>query len=246
MPGSGSFAREANYPRGRTDMLSCPLCQTTQVRPSHRRGILERGPLTWVGVLPFRCGQCQTRFYTIALNDPRRQRSGDDTLSITDQVRAPRWRANVPAVITVYTPGQEAVVLNGVAMNASLEGACLRLSTVLAKGSLVGVAFEGGPSRLGSVRWVMPQQDSEALHGIRFQVSMERRGVHSRRYRRLRLRRVIRQVLIGVIGLIFIATAAFAVNWLVEGLRTYDPKYYEPKDLDRQAYEKERAKAAQK
>jgi hypothetical protein len=52
--------------------------------------------------------------------------------------------------------------------------------------------------------------------------------------------------LIAVIGLAFIATAALAVNWLVEALRTYDPKYYEPKDLDRQAYEKERAKEGQK
>lgn len=227
-------------------MLSCPVCQTTQVRPSHRRGILERGPLTWVGVLPFRCGQCQTRFFRVALNDLRRRRSGDDASSITDHVRAPRWRANVPAVITVYAPGQEAVVLNGVAMNASLEGACLRLSTALSEGSLVGVALEGGPSRLGSVRWVTPQRDSDVLHGIRFQASMERRGVHSRPYRRLWLRHVVRRGLIALIGLVFIATAAFAVNWLVEALRTYDPKYYEPKDLDRQAFEKSRAKEGQK
>ena len=227
-------------------MLSCPVCQTTQVRPSHRLGILERGPLTWVGILPFHCGQCQSRFFKFALNDPRRRRPGEESTSITHQLRTPRWRTNVPAVITIQAPGQEAVVLNGVAMNASLEGACLRLSTALSEGSLVGVAFEGGPSRLGSVRWVTPQKGSDILHGVRFQVSMERRGVHSRPDRRLWLRRVVRRGLIAVIGLAFIATAALAVNWLVEALRTYDPKYYEPKDLDRQAYEKERAKEGQK
>lgn len=227
-------------------MLTCPVCQATQIRPSHRRGILERGPLTWVGVLPFRCGQCQSRFFRVALSDPRRRRSEEDTLSITHQLRAPRWGTSVPAVLTVYAPGQEAVVLNGVATNASLEGACLRLSMALPEGSVVGVAFEGGPSRLGSVRWVMPQDGTEVLHGIRFQVSMERRGVHSRPYRRLRLRHVIRRGLIALIGLAFIAAAAFAVNWLVEALRTYDPKYYEPKDLDRRTYEQERMKERQK
>ena len=227
-------------------MLTCPVCQAAQIRSSHRRGMLERGPLTWVGVLPFRCGQCQTRFFRVTLNDPRRRRAEEDTASITHELRPPRWKTNVPAVLTVYAPGQEAVVLNGVAMNASLEGACLRLSMALPEGSPVGVAFEGGPSRLGSVRWVASRNDAEVLHGIRFQVSMERRGVHSRPYRHLRLRHTIRRGLIALIGLAFIATAALAVNWLVEALWTYDPKYYEPKDLDRQTYEQERMKARQR
>jgi len=226
-------------------LLNCPVCQAAQTHPSHRRGILERGLLTWVGVLPFRCVLCQTRFYRIALNDPRRKRSGDDTLSFTDKVRPPRWRSNVPAVITVHDPGQEAVALNGMALNASFEGACVRLSTALPEGSVVGVAFEGGPSRQGSVRWVASQTDSGVLHGIRFQVAVERGGAYSHRYRFLRLRQLIRQGLSGLIGLLFIAVAAFAVNWLTDALRTYDPKYYEPKDLERQRYQEERRKQRQ-
>jgi hypothetical protein len=49
----------------------------------------------------------------------------------------------------------------------------------------------------------------------------------------------------GLIGLLFIAVAAFAVNWLTDALRTYDPKYYEPKDLERQRYQEERRKQRQ-
>ena len=93
---------------------------------------------------------------------------------------------------------------------------------------------------------MVAQPGSEVLHGIRFQVAMERRRAHSRAYRRLRLRQSIRRGLMGLIGLVCIAVAVFAANWLVEGLRVYDPKYYEPKDLELQAYEKEPTRTGQR
>lgn len=223
------------------EILSCPVCQAIEVRASHRRGfILERGPLTWLGILPFRCGQCRTRFFKIALKDPRRRRYAGDPIPPVDLPRAPRWNTNIPVVVTVYQPGRENAVLQGVAVNASLEGARLRLPTALPEGSLVSVAFEGSPSRLGSVRWTLAQGESEILHGMRFHVSLERRGVHSRPFRRLRWRQLIRRGLIVLIGLAVIAIAAYGVDWWVEQFRTYDPKYYEPKDIERQGYEQQR------
>jgi len=222
------------------EILSCPVCQAIDVRASHRRGILERGPLTWLGILPFRCGQCQTRFYKIALKDPRRRRYAGDAIPPSDLPRAPRWHTNMPVVITVYQPGRESTVLQGVAVNASLEGARLRLPTALPEGSLVSVALGGSPSRLGSVRWALSQGESEILHGVRFQVPLERRGVHSRTFRRLRWRQRLRRGLITLIGLAVVALAAYGSDWWIEQLRTYYPKYYEPKDIERQGYEQQR------
>lgn len=222
------------------EVLSCLVCQAFDVRSSHRRGVLERGPLTWIGILPFRCGQCQTRFYKIALRDPRRRRYGSDATFPTYPARAPRWSTNLPVVVTVHTPGRESVVLQGVAVNASLEGARLRLPTALPEASLVSVALEGSPSRLGSVCWSLPQGASEILHGVRFQVPLERRGIHSRPFRRLRWRQRLRRGLIVLIGFAIIAVAAYGFDWWIDQLRTYYPKYYEPKDIERQGYEQQR------
>lgn len=222
------------------EILSCPVCQAIDVQASHRRGILERGPLTWLGILPFRCAQCQTRFYRIALKDPRRRRYAGDAIPRSDLPRGPRWHTDMPVIVTVYQPGGESTVLQGMAVNTSLEGARLRLSTALPEGSLVSVALEGSPSRLGSVRWALSKGESEILHGVRFQVPLERRGVYSRPLRRLRRRQCLRRGLIALIGLAVIAFAAYGVNWWIEQLRTYYPNYYEPKDIERQRYEQQR------
>jgi uncharacterized iron-regulated membrane protein len=221
------------------EILSCSICQAIDVRASHRRGILERGPLTWLGILPFRCGQCQTRFYKIVPKDPRRRRYTGDAIPRVDLPRAPRWNTNVPVVVTMYQPGRESVTLRGVAVNASLEGVRVRLKTPLPEGGLVSVTLEGNPSRLGSVRWSMAQSESEVLHGVRFQVPLERRGAHSRPLHRLRWRKLIRKGLILLIGLAVIAIAAFGVDWWMEQFRTYYPKYYEPRDIERQEYERQ-------
>jgi len=220
-------------------MLSCPVCHSNDVRVSHRRGILERGPLTWLGILPFRCGQCQTRFSRMVLEDPRRRRYSRDAIPPVDVPRAPRWNTNLPVVVTVHEPGRETIKLRGVSVNASLEGARLRLPRALPERSVVSVELEGTLSRLGNVRWVLAQSDSEILHGVRFQVPLERRGVHARPLRQLRWRQRIRRGVIALIGLAIIAIAAFGISWWMEQFRVYYPKYYEPKDIERQEYEQQ-------
>ena len=43
--------------------MICPICLGSDVYASHRRGLFARGPLAWTGLLPFRCSQCQKRFF---------------------------------------------------------------------------------------------------------------------------------------------------------------------------------------
>lgn len=221
-------------------MKDCPVCLAHDVQLSHRRGVLEHGPLTWIGVLPFRCGQCQTRFYMFASSDPRRKRRGSDAALATERRRAPRWTTHTPVMVTVQTPGEADVMLEGTAVNTSLEGTRLRLPVLLPEGSEVTVALEGATPRQGSVRWSRSHGEAGSLHGIRFQVPLERSGVHSRPLRWVILRRLLRRGLIALIGLAAIAIAAYAFLWLTKSLETYDPKYYEPKDLERQRYEFQR------
>ena len=221
-------------------MRSCPICQTKDVQMSHRKGFLERGALTWIGILPFRCGQCQTRFLKFAAHDPRRRRSQQNAASSVKRWRAPRWSTNVGAVVTVYTPGQANLVLRGEAENASLEGVRLRLPVALPEDSQVSVALESSPSRFGTVCWVRSQGKVEAVHGIRFHVLLERRGPDSRPWRRLRTRRLVRRMAFAILGLLGIAAATYGLVWLIEGLRGYNPKYYEPKDIERQTYDRQR------
>jgi hypothetical protein len=220
-------------------ILGCPVCRATGVRASHRRGILERGPLTWLGIFPFRCGECQTRFYRIALKDPRRWRYTADSIPPSELPRAPRWITNVPVVVTVSQPGRESTVLRGVAVNASLEGARLRLPTTLPEGSVVSVTLEDGLSRPGTVRWTLPHADSEVLHGVRFQAPQGRRERHVQAFRWLRRRKLLRRGLMALIGLAVLIVIAYGVNWWIEQFRTYYPKYYEPKDIERQKFEEQ-------
>lgn len=221
-------------------MKSCPVCLANEVQLSHRRGVLERGPLTWIGIFPFRCGQCQTRFYAIALSDPRRKRGGADSTLPAERRRAPRWTTHTPGVVTVHTPGEPDMVLEGTAVNTSLEGTRLRVPALLPEGTQVTVALEGAEPRQGSVHWSHPHGEGGALHGIRFQVPLERSGVQSRPLRWVILRRLLRRGLIALIGLAGIAVAAYGLLWLINNLQTYDPRYYEPKDLERERYQIQR------
>jgi hypothetical protein len=143
-------------------------------------------------------------------------------------------------VVTVQTPGEADVVLEGTAVNTSLEGTRLRLPTLVPEGTQVTVVLEGAKPRQGSVRWSHSHGEAGSLHGIRFQVPLERSGVHSRPLRWVILRRLLRRGLIALIGLAAIAIAAYAFLWLTKSLETYDPKFYEPKDLERQRYEFQR------
>jgi hypothetical protein len=49
-----------------------------------------------------------------------------------------------------------------------------------------------------------------------------------------------RRGLILLISAVSIAVAAYGLVWLIDAMRTYDPKYYEPKDLERERHELQR------
>ena len=44
-------------------MLTCPVCRSTQIHRSKRRGTFERRVLALVFVRPFRCEMCDHRFF---------------------------------------------------------------------------------------------------------------------------------------------------------------------------------------
>jgi hypothetical protein len=58
--------------------------------------------------------------------------------------------------------------------------------------------------------------------------------------RRLRRQRLFRRLLICLVALGLIAATASGLVWLLETFRTYDPNYYEPKDIERERYEMQR------
>jgi hypothetical protein len=153
-----------------------------------------------------------------------------------ERSRAPRWPIREDAVVTVTTPGGSGFVLNGVAVNASLEGVRLQLPVALAEGSHVSVALAGGAPRTGTVRWALPHGESGFLHGIRFHVPADLRGKHSKLHRRLLVRRGLRRGLIVLVGAASIAIAAYGLGWFMDAMRAYDPQYYEPKDIERERH----------
>jgi hypothetical protein len=68
----------------------------------------------------------------------------------------------------------------------------------------------------------------------------DRRGTLSRPLRRLQVRTALRRALLLLISAVLLAIAAYGLVWLAEAMRTYDPKYYEPKDLERERHELQR------
>lgn len=221
-------------------MVTCPRCQGRDIRPSHRQGILEHGLLTCLRVFPFRCCQCRKRFYRFVLRGPRRQGYGLEGTVSAERSGAHRWPIYEKAAVTVTPPGRASVVLNGVAVNASLAGVRLQLPIALEEDSQVSVALYEGPPRTGIVRWARSQGDSGFLHGVRFMDPADRGGAFSRPLRRLRVRTALRRGLILLISAALLAIAAYGLVWLIEAMRSYDPKYYEPKDLERERHELQR------
>ena len=47
----------------------CPHCGSAEVFRSHRRGAMERYLLRAIGVRPFRCVNCDARFYRLKHSD---------------------------------------------------------------------------------------------------------------------------------------------------------------------------------
>ena len=218
-------------------MVICPACRGDGTRSSHRRGVLERRLLTWLRVFPFRCIQCGTRFYQFVPSSSRRRGYGPEGTTAPEQPRAPRWPMSVSAVVTVTPPGRERAVLTGVAENASLAGVRLQLPMALDVDSEVSVALNEGPPQTGIVRWARFQEGSGFLHGVQFIVPADRRGELSRPLRYLQARRALRRGLILLVSAASIAGAMYGLLWLIDAMRTYDPKYYEPKDLERERHE---------
>ncbi len=69
--------------------MQCPQCQSEQTRRSKRRGFVERGPLTLLSFKPFRCGDCQHRFFRWPMI--RRRFDTTSPKPFIEQIK--KWRA---------------------------------------------------------------------------------------------------------------------------------------------------------
>jgi len=220
-------------------MRGCPVCHTTDTYAAHRQGWLEHGLLTWCGVLPFRCGHCQTRFFRLALKDPRRHHHLDVAEAVA-RVRAPRWEFRSATKVTICQPGRPPITLAGEIENLSTDGVCVRLPAEAPVGSRVRLTVDGAVARSGTVRWAKPHEGSWFSHGVGFDVPVGRRGAVGPQVRRFRRRQRVRRALIWLVALGLIALTAAGLVWVMEALRNYRPQYYEPKDIERERHETQR------
>jgi hypothetical protein len=211
----------------------CPVCHATAIYASHRRGLVERGPLSWLGIFPYRCGQCQTRFYRSTGRSIRRAGSAPAALSPFPP-RPARWPLRSPADVILLPPGDPVTRLAAATENASLRGMQIRLPVALRAGTRIRVHLPGGEVQVAGVRWQRPQAGAGILHGIRLAGSLGRRTRSARPYRRLRWRQRLRRIWVAMVGLVLMAGAAYGLVWMLESLRVYDPHYYEPKDIERE------------
>jgi len=44
-------------------MICCPNCDSARIHPSRRKGFVEKGILAMIFVRPFRCEECDDRFF---------------------------------------------------------------------------------------------------------------------------------------------------------------------------------------
>ena len=220
-------------------MRTCPVCQSTNVRPSHRQGWLEHSLLTWVGVLPFRCGSCQTRYRRFAYSEARRRRELL-LVPVSEGVRPPRWRFRIATQVTIQPPGGTSETVDGETENASARGVRVRLPREVPVGSHLSLTLQEGTARGGVVRWTAQHETSGYLHGIELDKPLERHTKASRPLARLRRRLFFRRLLLGSIALGLMALAAAGLVLLLEAMRAYNPQYYEPKDVERERYEAQR------
>jgi hypothetical protein len=130
----------------------------------------------------------------------------------------------------------------GESTNVSLEGVGLRLPTPLQKGRQVSVALKGGAVRTGRVRWVNVDEKSGYAHGVQLDSAIEQRGRLAKPWRRMRRRQLVRRLELVLGGLLVMAGLAWGLIWTMDVFHAYDPKYYEPKDVERQQHEAEPGK----
>lgn len=213
--------------------MPCPVCRSHNIYASRRRK-LERGPLTWIGILPYRCSECRARFYRISINDPRRHQQKMDFESPVDKPRNPRLTTKENAVVTVDIPEHPGVTLNGTMENVSLEGARLLLPMALSEDTQAKITFEEGQSWLAVIRWVHAQGKSGFLHGVHFKTPLNKHGTYTLLLSQIKFRKAFRRGIIVLIGAFIIAAALYKLVQFAEIFDTYNPKYYEPKDLDRE------------
>jgi len=113
----------------------------------------------------------------------------------------------------------------------------LKLPIALDVDSEVSVALNEGSPQTGIVRWARFEEGSGFLHGVQFIVPADRRGAFSRPLLYLQARRALRRGLVLLVSAASIAVAMYGLLWLIDAMRTYDPKYYEPKDLERERHQ---------
>ena len=217
----------------------CRVCQATDVHAAHRRNWLERGPLTWCGILPYRCNHCHARFYRLARRDPRRRLARLFDPSVAG-IRAPRWGVRMTLQVTAHPAEGAPLVLAGETDNLSVRGARVRLPTRIPVGTAVRLAWPGDRAHTGIVRWTKPDDGSSTWHGVEFDVSLDRGVLNARPLRRLYRRRFFRRLAIYLIALTAIALTVAGLVWLLETFHQYTPKHYEPKDVERERYETQR------
>lgn len=217
-------------------MRACPICHATATCASHRQSWIERGPLTWCGVFPFHCSRCQTRFYRLALRDPRRRRHIDVAESI-DHARESRHELRVTANVTIHPTGGRPVAVSGETENVSSWGVAVRLPIAIPVGDRVRLVLQGSRPRWGRIRWVEAREKSWCSHGVEFEAPLERYGPAPMAIQRQHRRRTVRRLLIWVIGLGIIAATTAVLVWMMDAFRNYRPQYYEPRDIERERHE---------
>jgi hypothetical protein len=82
--------------------------------------------------------------------------------------------------------------------------------------------------------------DHDVVHGVRLNQPWRAHSLSSKPLRRLWWRRLRRRLFIAAIGLGFIALAAWGLVWFMDASSGYAPKYYEPKDTERERAELQR------
>jgi hypothetical protein len=65
LPSSQSSASSGDNDYGRGKQRVCPKCQSTAVQQSKRRGALELALMGLLPLRPFRCRDCDWRFYRL-------------------------------------------------------------------------------------------------------------------------------------------------------------------------------------
>ena len=205
--------------------------------PSHRRGWLEHGPLTWIAVLPFRCGACQSRFYRLSFRDPRRRRAVD-VVSAADRSRAPRWHFHGFVTVKVAQQGRP-LVLSGETENIGFFGVRVRIPQAVPVATKVQVSIDGQLEQEGVIRWCKPHAVTGYWHGIELRSRFRGTRGLTRPYLMMRVRVWWRRLVFAAFALLIMAAASAALVYVLEIFHRYNPQFYEPKDIERQLYQEQ-------